>query len=477
MDVEAVTDDHTQKHNINQQSSNSQILPVTNSTTQTPSNTKKLTLLPLIFFIYFQVAGGPYGEELAVKAAGPLLALIGFLVFPFIWSIPEALVTAELSTAYPGNGGFVIWAQQAFGPFWGSLLGTCKFLSVVINVAAFPILCMDYLDKLFPVLQSGWPRYVGNFVFILILSLINYIGTTIVGYVSVILAFVSISPFVLVSLISIPKIQPHRWMSLGQKGMKKDWTLYFNTLFWNFNFWDNVSTIAGEVENPHKNFPLALLISVILSCVSYLIPLFAVVGSVSVDQSRWENGFHAEAAAIIAGNWLKIWLEIGAVFSAIGLFQAQLSSSSYQIQGMAEIGVLPKIFGYRSKKFNTPLMGILVSTGIVLAISYVDFTVIVSAANFLYSLGMLLEFASFIWLRKKFPELKRPFKVPLGLYGLVIMCLIPSGFLIYLMTIATKIVYLVSGVMTLAGIGWFFLMKFCRSKKLLQFNSNQLQEE
>ncbi|KAM6554932.1 hypothetical protein CsatB_015694 [Cannabis sativa] len=459
---------------ISMSSSINDLLP---TTTITEPPQKKLTLLPLIFLIYFEVAGGPFGEEPAVQAAGPLFALIGFLVFPFIWSIPEALVTAELSTAYPGNGGFVIWAQQAFGPFWGSMMGTWKFLSVVINIAAFPILCVDYLERLFPVLDSGWPRYVVIFGMIIILALINYIGITIVGYVAVILALVSIAPFVLMICFAIPKIKPVRWISLGQKGVKKDWGLYINTLFWNLNFFDSVSTLAGEVENPHKTFPKALFIAVLLTCLSYLIPLFAVTGSVSVDQSLWTTGFHAEAANIITGNWLKIWIEIGAVLSAIGLFQAQLSSSSYQILGMAEIGVLPKIFEYRSKKFNTPLFGILVSVGIVLGMAYMDFEVIIAAANFLYSLGMLLEFASFIWLRRKFPQLGRPFKVPMGLFGLIVMCLVPSAFLILVMAIATKIVYLISGVMTIGGIGWYFLIKFCRTKKLLRFNTNHFEDE
>lgn len=43
---------------------------------------RKLTLIPLIFLIYFEVAGGPFGEEPAVQAAGPLIALLGFLIFP-----------------------------------------------------------------------------------------------------------------------------------------------------------------------------------------------------------------------------------------------------------------------------------------------------------------------------------------------------------------------------------------------------------
>lgn len=451
------------------------VLPTTVATTTIKS--KKLTLIPLIFLIYFEVAGGPYGEEPAVKAAGPLYALLGFMIFPFIWSIPEALITAELSTAFPGDGGFVIWADRAFGSFFGSLMGSWKFLSGVINIAAFPVLCIDYLKKVIHPLESGWPRSLAIMVSTCILSFLNFTGLTIVGYVAVLLGLVSLSPFIIMSLAAIPKIKPHRWFSSGQKGLKKDWNLFFNTLFWNLNFWDNVSTLAGEVDRPQKTFPVALLVAVIFTCVAYLIPLFAVIGAVNVDQSQWDSGFHATAAEMIAGKWLKIWLEVGAVLSAIGLFEAQLSSSAYQILGMADLGFLPKFFGIRSKKFNTPWVGILVSTLITLGVSYMDFESIVASANFLYSLGMLLEFAAFIWLRMKRPQLKRPYRVPMKLPGLVIMCLIPSGFLVVIMVVATKIVYLVSGLMTLGAIGWYFFMKFLKSKNVIKFNDGGEIEE
>jgi amino acid transporter len=78
-------------------------------------NNNKLTLLPLVFLIYFEVAGGPYGAELAVRAAGPLFPLLVFLVFPFAWGVLESLVTAELAAALPGNGGFVLWADSLSG--------------------------------------------------------------------------------------------------------------------------------------------------------------------------------------------------------------------------------------------------------------------------------------------------------------------------------------------------------------------------
>ncbi|KAI9106523.1 hypothetical protein K1719_022051 [Acacia pycnantha] len=443
----------------------------------TVSRAKKLSLIPLVFLIYFEVAGGPYGEEPAVQAAGPLLAIIGFTVFPFIWSVPEALITAELCTAFPGNGGYVVWADRAFGPFWGSLMGTWKFLCGVVNIASFPALGINYVEKAIPALESGWPRYTAIMGFTLALSFLNYTGLAIVGYTAVILAVISLAPFILMSLIAIPKIRPHRWLSLGQKGVKKDWTLFFNTLFWNLNFWDNVSTVAGEVDKPQKTFPLALLIAVIFTCVSYLIPLVAVTGAVPLVQTQWETGFHAQAAEMIAGKWLKYWIEVGSVLSAIGLFEAQLSSCAYQFLGMVDIGVLPCFLGNRSKWFNTPWVGIVISTIISLGVSFMDFEDIIASGNLLYSLGMLLEFASFLWLRWKSPMLERPFRVPVKLPLLVIMCLIPSAFLILILVIATKVVYLVTGIMTVAGIGFFFLMNICKSKKWMRFNVAQVGED
>ncbi|XP_062172214.1 probable polyamine transporter At3g13620 [Alnus glutinosa] len=437
------------------------------TTTNTP---KKLALIPLVFLIYFEVAGGPYGEESAVGAAGPLFAILGFFIFPFIWSIPEALVTAELATTFPGNGGFVIWAHRAFGPFWGSLMGSWKFLSGVINLASYPVLCIDYLKLVLPIFSSGLPRYFAIFVSTLVLSFLNYTGLTIVGYTAVSLGIVSLLPFIVMSLIAIPKIDPSRWISLGEEGVGKDWTLFFNTLFWNLNFWDNASTLAGEVEQPQKTFPKALLSAGLFTCLAYLIPLLAVTGAIPLHQEDWVDGYFADAAEIIAGKWLKVWIEIGAILSVIGLYEAQLSSCAYQLLGMADLGFLPQLFGVRSTWFGTPWLGILLSTVITLAVSYMSFVNIISSVNFLYSLGMLLEFASFLWLRKKLPAVNRPFRVPMSLPGLLVMCLIPSGFLVYVMAVATKTVFLVSALLTLGGIAWYFFMNFCNSKKWLDFN-------
>lgn len=291
------------------------------------------------------------------------------------------------------------------------------------------------------------------------LSFFNYLGLAVVGYGVVAIGVISLVPFLLMVGLSVPKLQLKRWkMTLNKNDI--DWRLYINTLFWNLNFWDNASTLAGEVDNPKKTFPRALLASGFLTCLGYILPLMAATGGLDVSMADWEDGFLADAAGIIGGNWLKIWVSAGSVLSVIGLYEAQMSSCVYQLVGMADLGLMPKIFSRRSPRFHTPWVGILVSTLIILCISFLDFTDIIMAANFIYSLSMLLEFAAFLWLRRSMPELERPYRIPLRLPWLVGMCLVPAAFIVAVMCIGSLKVYAIGVGLTLFGIVLYFNVKW-----------------
>jgi amino acid transporter len=99
-----------------------------------------------------------FGSEEAVKAGGTQLALLGFLLLPFIWSVPEALVCAELATAFPENSGFVVWVETAFGPFAGFLEGIFSWLSGVTDNTLYPAMLVSYSKLFFPVLEEWWPQ-------------------------------------------------------------------------------------------------------------------------------------------------------------------------------------------------------------------------------------------------------------------------------------------------------------------------------
>ncbi|KAL4305562.1 hypothetical protein AHAS_Ahas16G0090700 [Arachis hypogaea] len=79
-------------------------------------------------------------------------------------------------------------------------------------------------------------------------------------------------------LLAIPDLKPSRWYATNVDDI--DWNLYLNTLFWNLNYWDTISTLAGEVKNPKKTLPNALFYALILVVLGYFLPLLVGTGAV-----------------------------------------------------------------------------------------------------------------------------------------------------------------------------------------------------
>ncbi|PRQ19112.1 putative amino acid/polyamine transporter I [Rosa chinensis] len=431
------------------------------------NNFKKVSVLPLVFLIFYEVSGGPFGIEDSVQAAGPLLALIGFLVFPFIWSVPEALITAEMGTMFPVNGGYVVWVSSALGPFWGFQQGWVKWLSGVIDNALYPVLFLDYLKSAIPALGGGLPRIVAVLALTLVLTYLNYRGLTIVGWVAVLLGIFSIIPFVVMGLVAIPKLEPSRWLVVSLHNV--DWNLYLNTLFWNLNYWDSISTLAGEVENPKKTLPKALFYALILVVVGYFFPLLIGTGAVPLDRELWTDGYFSDIAKIVGGVWLRCWIQGAAAMSNMGMFVAEMSSDSFQLLGMAERGMLPEFFGKRSR-YGTPVIGIMFSASGVLLLSWLSFQEIVAAENFLYCVGMILEFIAFIILRVKHPAVSQPYKIPVGTVGTILLCIPPTLLIGVVLALSELKVVVVSLIAIVIGLVMQPCLTYVERKRWMKFS-------
>ncbi|KAL6985610.1 proline dehydrogenase [Sarracenia purpurea var. burkii] len=434
-----------------------------------PRVNRKISVLPLVFLIFYEVSGGPFGVEDSVQAAGPLLALLGFLVFPFIWSVPEALITAEMGTMFPEDGGYVIWVSSALGDYWGFQQGWMKWLSGVIDNALYPVLFLDYLKSAIPALSSGFPRVMATWVLTGLLTYMNYRGLTIVGWAAVLLGVLSLLPFVVMGLIAIPKIRPSRWLVVDLQTV--DWNLYLNTLFWNLNYWDSVSTLAGEVDNPKKTLPKALFYALILVVCGYVFPLLIGTGAIPLNRDLWADGYFSDIAKMVGGVWLRFWILGAAAMSNMGMFVAEMSSDSFQLLGMAERGMLPEFFAKRSR-YGTPLFGILFSASGVILLSWLSFQEIVAAENFLYCFGMILEFIAFVVLRMKHPAGSRPYKIPLGTVGSVLMCIPPTILICVVLALSTYKVMVVSLIAVLIGLVMHPCLKHIEEKRWIKFSKS-----
>ncbi|KAK9144167.1 hypothetical protein Sjap_004070 [Stephania japonica] len=431
-------------------------------------NVRKVSLIPLVFLIFYEVSGGPFGVEESVQAAGPLLALLGFLIFPIIWSVPEALITAELGTMFPENGGYVVWVSEALGPYWGFQQGWMKWLSGVIDNALYPVLFLDYLKSAWPALESGFPRIIVVLVLTVVLTCMNYRGLTIVGWVAILLGVFSLLPFVVMGFISIPKLKPSRWLVLVDLH-KVNWGSYLNVLFWNLNYWDSISTLAGELDNPGRTLPRALFYALIMVVFGYFFPILIGTGAIPLHRDDWSDGYFSDIAKMIGGVWLRWWIQAAAAMSNMGMFLAEMSSDSFQLLGMAERGMLPKLFAKRSRH-GTPLVGILFSASGVLLLSWLSFGEIVAAENFLYCIGMIIEFIAFIRLRKKYPAASRPYKIPLGTVGSILMCVLPAILIGMVLALSSLKVAVISIIAILIGLVTQPCLKYTEKKRWLRFS-------
>lgn len=405
---------------------------------------RTLNLTSLIALTFFCVAGGAYGLEDAVGAGGPMWTLLALLVVPWLWSFPTALMTAELSSAMPEDGGYVVWVDRAFGRFWGFQEGWLSWLTSLADNALYPVMFVDYLQYLSGEMAPV-ERWLIGVVVISIITWINIRGVELVGLTSVVFTLLVLAPFAAMVLWGAPRVDPSSW--LGRTG-NVDWALLVSVILWNTSGWDNAGCLAGEVKDPQKNYPRAMAIAVVVVTLAYLLPLAVGVG---VDQrwGEWKEGYFPKVAAQIGGSWLSIWLTLAALVGAVGLLNALLCTSSRVPYAMALTGTLPAVLARLHPRFGTPWVSIVVNAAGIAALIPFSFQDLVQVDMFLYALALILEFGALVWLRRKEPEMARPYRVPFGMPGAIALSAPPVALAILSMALADNPTKLTS----LAGIG------------------------
>ena len=421
---------------------------------------RTLNFTQLVALTFFCVAGGAYGFEDAVGAAGPMVALLSLMALPWLWSFPTALMTAELSSAMPEDGGYVIWVNRAFGRFWAFQEGWWSWLCSFADNALYPVMFVDYLSYLSGDMPSS-ERWLIGVAVIAATSWLNIRGTRLVGISSVIFAALVLAPFAVMVILGAPQMEPASWLARGGKG---DWALLLSIVLWNTSGWDNAGTCAGEVEKPSKTYPAAMAAAVLLVTLAYLLPVAVGVG-VDKNWSQWEEGYLPKVAAAIGGEWLGAWLTVAGLISAVGLLSALICTSSRVPYAMAERGTLPAPLKKLHRRYATPWVSIVVNAVGVAALIPFSFQDLVQVDMFLYAAALILEFAALVWLRIKQPNMPRPYRVPFGLGGAIALSVPPVALCalsIWLADTATTWVSLAGMVIGLLVFPWFTTTRTAR---------------
>ena len=380
------------------------------------------------------VSGGTYGTEQIIATSGYGRGILILLFLPVLWCLPTAFMIGELSSALPAEGGYYAWVRRGLGNFWGFQEAWLSLAASIFDMAIYPTLFVFYLQQFSPwFADTSHGKLAGLFVVVTCAAL-NLAGIRVVGLTSLWLFFLLSAPFAMIVCLSPWKAgvlaEPHA--AVGAAGMG----LLGGVLvaMWNYMGWDNASTIAQEVERPQRTYPRAMIAAVVLVALTYVLPFLAVYFTGLPASSFAEDGSWAAVAGTIGGRflgfeWLRFLVIVGGMMSAFGMFNALVMSYSRLPLAMAWDGMLPKIFGKTSRRTNAPWVAILVcASGWALCLG-IGFERLVTLDIMLYGASLGLEFITLVVLRLREPELKRPFRVPGGLTGAILVGLFPASLL------------------------------------------------
>src|SRR5579863_7075629 len=388
----------------------------------------KISTVPMIAATYFMVAGGPYGLEDIVQKTGYLATLLILLITPLLWSLPTAMMVSELATAIPEEGGFYIWVRRGMGRFWGYQETWLTLAGSVFEMALYPNLFVDYVGRFAPSLVAGHRGLAIGFAMIALCTVWNIVGAHAVGEGSIWLNVALLAPFV--ALIGFAMFHARA----SQQGAAvplshADFLGGVLIAMWNYMGWDNLSTIAGEVEAPQRTYKPAMFGAVVLVVASYLIPV-AAIARTGIDPNSWTTGGWVDAARIVGGGALALAVTLAGAIGAVGTFGTLMLSFTRLPLVMAEDGYLPRGVTRVSVRSGTPWVAVILCAAFWAVCYPLGFERSLILDVLLTGLSILLEFWALAALRIREPNLARPYRVPGGTIGAIAIGLPPLALMI-----------------------------------------------
>lgn len=394
----------------------------------TARRSSALRLGPLVAVMFFTVSGGPFGLEGLVGSVGPGVALLLLVATPLLYSVPETLLIGELASMLPAEGGYYQWVKRAFGRFWGFWNGWLSWVYSLIDMAIYPVLCVQYVKFFAPGL--GWlDGWLLALAMIWGATWLNLRGTRTVGTASGWFVAAVLAPFAVLAGVALvhwlrPPATPFPGTPFHAAG-----TSFLGALglgmsqsIWNYSGWDNASTIGGEIEHATSTYPRALARTLPLVTVVYLVSIVPVLAL--TPWTSWTDGAWPDLARLVVGPGLARWIALAGVVSAFALFNALLLAYSRIPLVLAQDGLLPPALAAVDAR-ATPRNAVLVSAVVYSVFALLPFGGLLAGDVLLYTVALALEFAALLRLRRVEPGLRGAFRVPAGVPVLTLLAALP----------------------------------------------------
>ena len=321
---------------------------------------------------------------------------------------------AELTAMMPKAGGAFNYIKRAFGNYVGFTAGWFDYILNVGAPAFFCIILGEYTGLLFPQLQ-GYSKLigVGYLTFFTLLNLPGVkSGSNTQKVTSVLKVFLLL---ILVGGCFFAK-------PLQVKNLSATQTVVFNgaliiafframqLILSTYNGWMAVSVFAEEDENPGKNIPRSYFIGVITIIILYLLINAAILYILPLSEIAKSPLAASAAASVAFGSWSSILIDIIAVFSVMSILNAYMMIPSRILFGLSREGFFTR-HGAIVNKGGTPYISLMI--GYLLAIIFImynSFEQLFSLSAVMLTIVTAFSFASLLQLRRKEPDLYRPYK-------------------------------------------------------------------
>jgi APA family basic amino acid/polyamine antiporter len=375
------------------------------------------------------VVGGVIGSgiflspsEIASSVPAPLLMLAVWVVGGLL-SFFGAVAFAELGAAMPEAGGIYVFLREAYGPLLSFLFGWTLFL--VIDSGSIATLAVAFSHNILPRLPgfTDMAPLVKKLIagaFVLFLGAVNYVGlrwgsrlqnwTTYLKTAAIAIIVGAVLFFAkghgAVKNFVEPGSGPFSFSLLGAFGIGLVASL------WAYKGWEAATYSAGEVKNPKKNLPLGILIGTVAVIILYVLANLAYLYVMPVGKIAASEGRVAlDVMQVIGGPLLATIITVLILFSILGAANQNMLTSPRVYFAMARDGMFFKKIAECHPKFLTPHVSIIAITVWAILLTLTGtfkqlFTYVIFGEWIFF--GMTV--ASVIVLRKKRPDLERPYK-------------------------------------------------------------------
>ncbi|AZV58397.1 APC family permease [Clostridium sp. AWRP] len=337
---------------------------------------------------------------------------IGAYVIDMILVLSMSLCFAEAAGLFDKAGGPYIYAKEAFGNFAGFEVGVMKWIVSIVAWATMAVAFPTALGAIWPQVAHGMMKNIIAISIILGLGIINILGIEIVKYLNNIATIAKLLPLILFIAIGIFFIKGGNYISTVPINSSALGSTLI-VVFYAFTGFETIAVAAEDMDNPKKNLPIAIIITMVLASTIYVLIQVVSIGILGTQLAQSSTPV-ADAAKVFLGPLGKILVTIGTIISILGINISCSFNTPRSAVALSEGGVLPKVIRKKSR-FGTPYVAIIITVCVaiplVLTGSFIQLAAISVVSRFTQYIPTCL---AIIMLRKKRPNEKSTFRVPFG---------------------------------------------------------------